>query len=138
MSKNCNDKKGFKIDELFEVIPNGETIKLTLKHLNPEIVKQIETNLGLILINEKEAAGEVCFANNKEIRSDYKQSFTSVDLLNYCYAFLHSSNYHHQDKDGLDSESPYVPYPMDANIFWELVALGNNFRQIHLPEGPTS
>src|SRR5688572_28366043 len=138
MSKNCNDKKGFKIDELFEVILNGQTIKLTLQHLNLEIVKQIEGNLGLLFINEKEAAGEVCFANCKELRPEYKQSFTSLDLLNYGYAVLHSPNYSEKCKGFLNMEFSNIPYPTDPNHFWELVVLGNNLRQIHLPESPAS
>lgn len=138
MSKNCNDKKGFQIDELFEVIPNGQTIKFTFQELNPEIVKQIESNLELLFINGNESAGEVCFAHCKELRPEYKQSFTLLDLLNYCYGVLHSPNYSEKCKGFLNMEFSNIPYPTDPNHFWELVVLGNNLRQIHLPEGPAS
>ncbi|MNS01313.1 hypothetical protein D3C72_325920 [compost metagenome] len=138
MSKNCNDKKGFQIDELFEVIPNGQTIKFTFQELNPEIVKQIESNLGLLFINENESAGEVCFAHCKELRPEYKQSFTPLDLLNYCYGVLHSPNYREKCNGFLNRESSNIPFPTDPNHFWELVVLGKNLRQIHLPIGPAS
>ena len=32
---------------------------------------------------------------------------------------------------------PRVPYPKDANTFWQLVKLGGEIRQIHLLESPT-
>lgn len=143
MHKNFKDKyeKVFKIDELFGAVPSGQSMEITFQNTlnpNPEIVKQIEDSLGLIFIREKETEGEVCFANSKELRSEYKQSFTPLDLLNYSYAVLHLPNSHEKYKDFLNIEFPYIPYPTDTNLFWKLVTLGSGLRQIHLPENPST
>lgn len=105
-------------------------------NLNPEIVKQIAAGLGLTFTNEKETESEVCFANSKELRPEFKQSFAPIDLLDYIYAVLHSPSYREKYKEFLKIDFPRVPYPTDAQTFWQLVALGGELRQIHLLESP--
>jgi predicted helicase len=105
-------------------------------NLKPEIVKQIAAGLGLTFTNEKETESEVCFANSKELRPEFKQSFAPIDLLDYIYAVLHSPTYREKYKEFLKIDFPRVPYPSDAQTFWQLVALGGELRQIHLLESP--
>ena len=113
-------------------------------NLNPEIVKQIAEGLSLTFTNEKETEGEVCFANSKEVRAEFKQSFAPIDLLDYIYAVLHSPTYREKYKEFLKIDFPRVPYPKapspseraGGEDFWQLVKLGGELRQIHLLESP--
>jgi predicted helicase len=105
-------------------------------NLNPIIIKQIASNLELTFTLEKEPESEVCFANSAELRPEYRQSFAPIDLLDYIYAVLHSPTYREKYKEFLKIDFPRVPYPKDAIIFWQLVKLGGELRQIHLLESP--
>ena len=108
-----------------------------MPNLNPEIVKQIAEKLGLGFVPEKEAEGNVCYINSPEVRDDYKTTFAPIDVLDYIYAVLHSPTYREKYKEFLKIDFPRVPYPKDADTFWQLVRLGGEIRQIHLLESPT-
>ena len=86
---------------------------------NSKIVKKIEQSLGLSFTNEKEITDS---------------SFAPIDILDYIYAVLHSPTYREKYKGFLKTGFPRVPIPIDKNIFWELVKLGGEIRQIHLLE----
>jgi len=107
-----------------------------MPNLNTEIVKQIAERLGLGFVAEKETEGNVCFVNSPEIRDDFKTTFAPIDLLDYIYAVLHSPSYRKKYKEFLKIDFPRVPYPKDAETFWQLVRLGGQIRQIHLLESP--
>ena len=91
-------------------------------NLNFEIITQIASNLGLTFTNEKETT---------------ENTFAPIDMLDYIYAVLHSPTYREKYKEFLKIDFPRVPYPKDAAIFWQLVKLGGEIRQIHLLESPT-
>ncbi|MFO0479989.1 MAG: type ISP restriction/modification enzyme, partial [Bacteroidota bacterium] len=48
----------------------------------------------------------------------------------------HSPTYREKYKEFLKIDFPRVPYPKDKVIFWQLVKLGGEIRQIHLLESP--
>jgi predicted helicase len=114
-----------------------EPVASRLPNLNAVIVKQIAEKLGLGFVPEKEAEGNVCFVNSPEVRDDFKTTFAPIDLLDYIYAVLHSPTYREKYKEFLKIDFPRVPYPKDADTFWQLVRLGGEIRQIHLLESPT-
>lgn len=87
--------------------------------LNNEIVKLFADHLGLLFLSEREA-GNVCFANSSELRPEFRQSFMAIELLDYIYAFVHSSFYKEFQKIAITSE---------ADIFWELVKIGAGLRK---------
>ncbi|NLN24777.1 MAG: N-6 DNA methylase [Bacteroidetes bacterium] len=91
-------------------------------NLNAEIVNQIAEKLGLTFTNEKETT---------------ENTFAPIDILDYIYAVLHSPTYREKYKEFLKIDFPRVPYPKDADTFWQLVKLGGEIRQIHLLESPT-
>lgn len=113
--KVLQDTKGFyfTIETLFEqstpeaVVPNSEIIKL------------FADCLSLLFSSEKEA-GNVCFANSSELRPEFRQTFTATELLDYVYAFAHTSYYKEFQKVAIASE---------ADIFWKLVKIGSGFRK---------
>ena len=88
-------------------------------NLNPSIVQQIATGLGLTSMPEK---------------TDAPNTFAPIDLLDYIYAVLHSPSYRETYKEFLKIDFPRVPYPTDAAQFWQLVALGGELRKTHLLE----
>ncbi len=90
-------------------------------NLNLEIVNQIADKIGLIFTNEKEAT---------------KNTFAPIDILDYIYAVLHSPSYREKYKEFLKIDFPRVPYPEDKVLFWKLVKLGGELRQLHLLESP--
>ena len=92
--------------------------------LNPEIINQITDCLGLQFINEKETEGNVCFINSNELRPEFRQSFTSTDLLDYCYAVLHSTI-----NEFSEINSARIPITSDTSIFWKQVNYGSELRK---------
>ena len=90
-------------------------------NLDPEIVADIAKAIGLTFTNEKETTAG---------------TFAPMDILDYIYAVLHSPTYRETYKEFLKIDFPRVPYPSDADTFWQLVALGGELRQIHLLESP--
>ncbi len=90
-------------------------------NLNPEIVKKISKNVGLIFTTEKETK---------------ENTFAPIDILDYIYAVLHSPTYREKYNEFLKIDFPKIPYPKDKNIFWQLVKLGGEIREIHVLESP--
>jgi len=88
-------------------------------NLDSKIVKEIAKKLGLTFTDEKE---------------ETENTFAPIDILDYIYAVLHSPTYREKYKEFLKIDFPRVPYPKDANTFWQLVKLGGEIRQIHLLE----
>jgi len=93
-----------------------------VSNFNIEIVKQIADKLNLPFINDNEPVK--------------KNTFAPIDILDYIYSVLYSTNYRNKYKDFLKKEFPRIPYPKNIEIFWQLVRLGAELRQIHLLESP--
>jgi len=91
--------------------------------------------LGLQFVTEK-TEGNVCMANNSEVRNDFRTTFAPIDILDYIYAVLHSPKYREKYKEFLKIDFPRVPYPKDQKTFFDLVELGSQLREIHLLESP--
>ncbi|MCB9179648.1 MAG: N-6 DNA methylase [Flavobacteriales bacterium] len=76
------------------------------------------------------------------------KDLTPLDVLDYCYAVLHSPAYREKYKEFLKSDFPRIPYPKDLAIpgqarndigkkaeqFRALVKLGARLRKLHLLE----
>jgi predicted helicase len=90
-------------------------------NLDKKIVGEIAEKLRLKFVPEKE---------------DSESTFAPIDLLDYIYAVLHSPSYREKYKEFLKIDFPRVPYPEDSKLFWKLVELGGELRQIHLLEHP--
>ena len=95
-------------------------------NLNPEIVKQLSEKLGLKFVPEKSTPVSDHPSTGGEL--------APIDILDYIYSVLHSPSYREKYKEFLKIDFPRVPYPKDAETFWQLVELGSEIRQIHLLE----
>jgi len=94
------------------------------KEGSQEIINQVSNCLGLLFINEKETEENVCFINSSDLRPEFRQSFTSIDLLDYCYAVLHSTI-----NEISETNSARIPITSDSSVFWELVKYGSELRK---------
>lgn len=94
-----------------------------IPNLNKEIVHKIEKKLGLGFVPE-------CY----EEPGEEAGQFCPKDLLDYIYAVLHSPSYREKYKEFLKIDFPRVPYPKNKKIFWQLVEIGRQIREIHLLE----
>lgn len=88
-------------------------------------------NLNLEIVNEIAKKLDLTFTNEKETTEN---TFAPIDILDYIYAVLHSPSYREKYKEFLKIDFPRVPYPKEKDIFWKLVKLGGEIRQIHLLE----
>jgi predicted helicase len=85
---------------------------------NMDIISKIESILVMKLNdNEKD--------NN---------SFSSLDMLDYIYSFLHSVTYREKYNELLNIDFPRIKYPKDKNEFKLLVEIGSKLRKLHLME----
>ncbi|MBS1256978.1 MAG: hypothetical protein MAG551_00013 [Candidatus Scalindua arabica] len=103
---------------------NQQTIEDTVEripNLNQEHIQQLAEKVDLVFTKEKE---------------ETKDTFAPIDILDYIYAVLHSPTYREKYKEFLKIDFPRIPYPKDKDIFWQLVKLGGELRQIHLLESP--
>jgi hypothetical protein len=60
-----------------------------MQNLYP-ILNKIATGLGLTFTPEKATEGEVYFANSLELRPEFRQVFTLINVSDYIYAIVHS------------------------------------------------
>jgi hypothetical protein len=137
---------GFSFYDLLETEPSHfssidpiQKLEETLKRLstgrfslNPEIVKQFSTQLSLGFDQNRNAEGNVCFANREDVRPEYRLTFGYTDLVNYLYAVLDEPTYRMIFKDKSAVKFPLLPYPKDPADFWQLVQKGSTLSQNHL------
>jgi stringent starvation protein B len=101
-------------------------------NLNPKIINEIEQKLNLAFSPEDK---EQLNMYNSAVKNA-KKTFTPLDLFDYIYAVLHSPAYRETYREFLKIDFPRIPYPVDQKLFWKLVALGGELRQLHLLESP--
>lgn len=90
-------------------------------NLNMDIVKSLETTLGLSFTPEKE---------------NTEGTFAPIDILDYIYGVLHSNKYRTKYKEFLKIDFPRIPYPANKDYFFNVAELGKRLREIHLMEAP--
>ncbi|MCX6245136.1 MAG: N-6 DNA methylase [Bacteroidetes bacterium] len=101
--------------------------------INIEQSSERKPNFNSAIVNQIAEKLELHFTPEKETTPS---TFAPIDILDYIYAVLHSPTYREKYKEFLKIDFPRVPYPKDANTFWQLVKLGGELRQIHLLESP--
>ncbi|MGB3526523.1 MAG: type ISP restriction/modification enzyme [Flavobacteriales bacterium] len=93
-------------------------------NLDAKLVEQLAKGVGLTYSFNPEAL----FAHGSG------NELSPLDVLDYCYAVLHSPAYRDKYKEFLKSDFPRIPFPTDAKKFRALVQLGAKLRQLHLLE----
>jgi len=82
--------------------------------ITPKIIAQFEEATSLTFIKDNVSEGNVCYADNPDLRPDYKTTFRKIDVEN-CILGLTQSQ-----KNG------DLIVPKDAETFWEIVDLGKS------------
>jgi hypothetical protein len=134
----------------FQGSKNGEADSplLPKPNFNPEIIKQIEAELGMELDWQAAVGKSSCFPDdgiNGNKNGDQETSATNItptDLLDYIYAVLHSPTYREKYKEFLKIDFPRIPFDLNngeagspLRKFWKLVKIGSKLRKLHLMEG---
>lgn len=91
-----------------------------------EIIKRIEQKTALRLVLQEEE-GNLCFANNNDdLRDEFKQVFTLLNLLDYVYAVLKNKN----------RKIQLIPMLLPENVteFWKFIKIGEALRMDLLTE----
>ena len=104
-------------------------------NLDTKLVEQMAKGVGLTYrfdANDLWAHG----LDSARPDSAHNGTMTPLDVLDYCYAVLHSPAYREKYKEFLKSDFPRIPYPTDATKFRALVQLGARLRRLHLLEDP--
>ncbi|MEO6979821.1 MAG: type ISP restriction/modification enzyme [Mucilaginibacter sp.] len=96
--------------------------------LDKKVTNKIEVTLGLAFVNDNEATGEVCYANEPGLRPEFRQSFTGTDLINYIYAVLYSPGNSKKYAEFLKTGVAEIPYPTNVDYFWMMVQTGSCLR----------
>jgi hypothetical protein len=86
-----------------------------------EVLDTIEKIIGIPFISDSYATGAVCFANNEEVRPEFRLSFNTFHVLDYSHAIIFKS----EETANLLK----IPFPEDSTCFWELVAIGAKLRK---------
>ncbi len=114
-------------------------------YLYPETTKQtaalsqgVQPNLDAKLVEQlaKGVGLTYRFDPNDLWAHGTAKDLTPLDVLDYCYAVLHSPAYRAKYKEFLKSDFPRIPFPTDAKKFRALVQLGAKVRKLHLLEDP--
>jgi len=103
----------------YQLFIKSTTVHLLAKHLN------------LAYIPEINPQGNVCMAENLEVRPEFRQSISNVHLRNFFYAILHSSMYGTARKTLLQFDFPWFHFPGEKEDFWMLVSYGENLIRLH-------
>jgi predicted helicase len=119
------------ISRAYKEVIATELYEGKIPNLTEETINQIAHKTGLHFSMEKDPEGNLCMANNKEVRHEFRETFAPIDILNYTYATLHSTNFR---TPGIKSSEKNFPYPKDAQIFWKLAEIGSQLKKIHSPE----
>lgn len=101
------------------------------EELKAKVANKIAHTFGLTFISdENPSMSSVCFADkNDELRDDFKQVFTAIDILDYMFAVGQSSKGSYDFNEGLTQDFSKIPFPENPIAFWQLVQLGSQIRQ---------
>jgi predicted helicase len=111
--------------------PEGDTLfedeRERKPNLEPELIEEIADGLGLEFVSDHadDGAGE-------------SGTFTPLDILDYCYAVLHSPHYREKYQEFLKIDFPRVPFTDDSDLFFKLAKKGSKLRKLHLLENISS
>jgi len=83
------------------------------KSITPKLISQLEKATGLTFVSDEASKGNVCFADNPNLRPEFKSTFRKADIENYLLGLAHSQN---------------IIEIKDAETFWKIVDLGKGLK----------
>lgn len=104
-----------------------DKIAARIELMKPTDIMKIQTHLGLQFQKmSRNASGNVCFADDPNLRPDFRTSFHPFDLWDYYYAIWHDPGWW----EARISRDEYLPLPA-SRPFWKIVSLGKELRNLH-------
>lgn len=94
-------------------------------NLDSKIVVEFCGGLGLPFVVDSRVESDKNYP-------EHTDQITPLNILDYIYAVLHNPSYRTKYAEFLKIDFPRMPYPTDKTIFWQLVELGSQLRQVHL------
>jgi hypothetical protein len=88
-------------------------------------------HLNLAFVAEINPQGNVCMAENLEVRPEFRQTISRGHLKNFLYAILHSSMYEAARTTLLQIDFSGYHFSGKAEDFWMLVSYGENLIRLH-------
>lgn len=110
-----------------QVYSNGIAAELRLSELfeiELDWIQDISKQCSLEFVWTKNRDGNLCMAQNDDLRPEFRQSFSALNALNYCYSLQINRAFN----NGTGS-SFYLPKNKEA--FWTLESLGAQLKEIH-------
>ena len=98
------------------------------KQMKANVFNTIENKIQIPFVEEEFEVGSVCFANDEEVRSDFKLQFTTYDVVNYVYGIY---QWHWEENKKIEITLLKIPYPENDKFFWKYANLGKKFRLEH-------
>lgn len=95
--------------------------------MEKSVFKSIEKILGIPFVDDELTTGAVCFATDEELRADFKIQFISNDVVNYVYGIITLDS----NENLASISSLKIPYPVNADVFWQNSIIGKKYRQNH-------
>jgi len=92
-------------------------------NLDKDIIEEIVDNLDLDFVQD-----------HADERAKKDNTFTPLDVLDYCYAVIHSPHYREKYQEFLKIDFPRVPFTDDTDLFFQLAEKGGKLRKLHLLE----
>lgn len=102
-----------------------------MKPVNLKNTNKLAQQLGLVFLAEKEQEANVCMAHSNEVRQEFRETFSTIDIVNYIYAILDSLTFQEKTKLVPLVNSLKIPFPKNSNSFWELGVFGFQIRKNH-------
>ncbi|MFL9829647.1 hypothetical protein ABS764_02180 [Flavobacterium sp. ST-87] len=93
------------------------------------VLKTIENSIEIPFVEDEFESGAVCFANDEDLRLDFKLQFTIYDVVNYVYGIY---QLYWEENGKLEVSRLKIPYPVNAHRFWEYSTIGKKYRQQHV------
>lgn len=102
-----------------------------IDHWSEPLKNEISQHLDLQFFPAKfDAHGNVCFADDPDLRPEFRTHFTPVHLFDYFYASWLTET----AKPEKSTAETVIPLP-DKEFFWKKVLTGELLRSIHLASG---
>ena len=114
---------------MFDQLNNKIQQQYKLGHFN-ELISLVSQRTGLTFISEKDTRGNLCYIDSPEVRDEFKIAFAPMDMLDYIYASILSSN-HRKGNESLTIDGSQIPCPNNSTSFWKGVRLGREMRRQH-------
>ena len=99
-----------KLSEIFRYEPKVLQYRkesLLALDLKMEFVERLTKHLGLTFVENEKEEGNLCYAQNQNIRPGYRMVFSKLDVLNYLDNLLQPGIYH------IESDTVFFNQSMD-------------------------